>query len=198
MGPIVEGSGQRSTGRSRNKEQRASPAVVYLRDKYREFVASALARTHSSRQMDEVRAKIIYLASDVESVNAPAAALLRAVAEAMVDEPSELASEPLELALSDHATRAGVNNISDDLGLSAKQLAQAAGVDADRQAQLTEMSEVLGRVSEWAGGRSQALSWYRSQPIAAFGGRTAESLVKSGQAEALRDYLDHIAVGGYA
>ncbi len=42
------------------------------------------------------------------------------------------------------------------------------------------------------------MAWYRAQPIAAFGGRTAESLVKTGQASALRDYLDHIAMGGFA
>ena len=100
-----------------------------------------------------------------------------------------------------------VENIADDLGLSARQLAQTAGVDTDTlpeqlsegaQTRLAEVLEVIGRVSEWAGGGRQAMSWYRSQPIAAFGGRTAESLVKSGQAAALRDYLDHIAVGGYA
>ena len=60
------------------------------------------------------------------------------------------------------------------------------------------MLEILSRVSTWAGGKRQAMAWYRAQPIAAFGGRTAESLVKSGQASTLRDYLDHIALGGYA
>jgi hypothetical protein len=58
--------------------------------------------------------------------------------------------------------------------------------------------EIISRISGWAGGEQQALAWYRAQPLAAFGGRTAESLVKSGQATALRDYLDHIAMGGYA
>jgi hypothetical protein len=60
------------------------------------------------------------------------------------------------------------------------------------------MLEIIARVSGWAGGRNQAMVWYRAQPIPAFGGRTAESLVKSGQASALRDYLDHIAMGGFA
>ncbi len=60
------------------------------------------------------------------------------------------------------------------------------------------MLEIVGRISEWAGGKDQAMAWYRAQPIAAFGGRTAESIVKSGQAAAMRDYLDHIAMGGFA
>jgi hypothetical protein len=35
-------------------------------------------------------------------------------------------------------------------------------------------------------------------PSPAFGGRTAEALVKTGDATALRDYVDHLATGGYA
>ena len=42
------------------------------------------------------------------------------------------------------------------------------------------------------------MSWYRAEPIPAFGGRTAEALVKSGDAAALRDYLDQVAMGGFA
>jgi hypothetical protein len=42
------------------------------------------------------------------------------------------------------------------------------------------------------------MAWYRAEPIPAFGGRTAEALVKAGEAAAVRDYLDHIAAGGYA
>ena len=60
------------------------------------------------------------------------------------------------------------------------------------------MLEILQRVQLWAGGPAQAMAWYRAEPIPAFGGRTAESLVKSGSASAVRDYLDHLATGGYA
>ena len=42
------------------------------------------------------------------------------------------------------------------------------------------------------------MAWYRAEPMPAFGGRTAEALVKSGQAGAVRDYVDHLATGGYA
>lgn len=59
-------------------------------------------------------------------------------------------------------------------------------------------SEIIARVRKWAGGDHQALAWYRAQPISAFGDRTAEALVKSGQAEALRDYLNSLALGGFA
>jgi uroporphyrinogen-III synthase len=46
------------------------------------------------------------------------------------------------------------------------------------------MLEIVSRISTWAGGENQAMAWYRAQPIAAFGDRTAESLLKSGQAAA--------------
>ena len=66
------------------------------------------------------------------------------------------------------------------------------------QARVTEMLEIISRVREWAGGEAQAMAWYRSQPIPALDGRTSEALVKSGQAGAVRDYLDHMALGGFA
>jgi hypothetical protein len=64
--------------------------------------------------------------------------------------------------------------------------------------QLDAMQAIVSRVSAWAGGEAQAIRWYRTQPIPAFGGRTAESLVDSGEVSALRDYLDHLSMGGYA
>jgi uncharacterized protein (DUF2384 family) len=103
-----------------------------------------------------------------------------------------------------------VDRVAGALGVSKTQLAETIGVERETlykrarseapktQARLREMLEVLSRVMEWAGGKEQAMAWYRAQPIPAFGGRTPESLVKSGHATALRDYLDHLALGGYA
>jgi hypothetical protein len=98
----------------------------------------------------------------------------------------------------------------EEYGLSKKQLAETVGLPpealykqarfgaAKTQSRLREMSEILTRVAGWAGGRMQAMAWYRAEPIPAFGGRTAESIVKSGHAGQLRDYLDSIALGGFA
>jgi predicted NUDIX family NTP pyrophosphohydrolase len=63
---------------------------------------------------------------------------------------------------------------------------------------LSEMNEILTRIAGWSSGPAQAMAWYRAEPIPAFGGRTAEALVKSGQAGPLRDYLDSLALGGLA
>ena len=97
-----------------------------------------------------------------------------------------------------------------DYGLTKKQLAETIGLApealykrerlgaAKTQSRLREMNEILKRVEAWAGGPAQAMAWYRAEPIPAFGGRTAEALIKSGQAGPLRDYLDSIALGGFA
>ncbi|HEV2679055.1 MAG TPA: hypothetical protein VGV14_01000 [Rhodanobacter sp.] len=96
-----------------------------------------------------------------------------------------------------------------DTGFTKKNLAGTLGVSIDTlyrphrvnsratQVRIREMLEILGRITQWAGGETQAMAWYRGQPIPAFGGRTAESLVKNNQAGPLREYLDHMTVGGF-
>lgn len=103
-----------------------------------------------------------------------------------------------------------VDRVAESFGLAKGELALTLGIareavyktarakSARTQGRLRELLEIVERVTPWAGGRAQALAWYRSVPIAAFGDRTAEALVKSGEAAALRDYLDHLALGGFA
>lgn len=89
--------------------------------------------------------------------------------------------------------------LADTIGLKRDTLYRVARLEAPKsQARATEMLEIIGRIADWAGGDKQAMAWYRAEPIAAFGGRTAESLVKEGKAAAVRDYLDHVATGGFA
>ena len=103
-----------------------------------------------------------------------------------------------------------VDRVADAFRMSKGQLAQTAGLGlasvskADRrvapkaQTRVTEMLEIISRVRDWAGGEAQAMAWYRSQPIPALDGRTPEALVKDGRAHAVREYLDHFALGGFA
>jgi len=103
-----------------------------------------------------------------------------------------------------------VDRVADTFRMSKGQLAQTAGLGlasvskADRrvapkaQTRVTEMLEIISRVRGWAGGEAQAMAWYRSQPIPALDGRTPEALVKDGRAGAVREYLDHVALGGFA
>ncbi len=103
-----------------------------------------------------------------------------------------------------------VDRVAEAFRMSKPQLAETAGLGAASmskakrrvapraQTRMTEMLEIISRVRDWAGGEAQAMAWYRSQPIPALDGRTPEALVKSGQAAAVRDYLDHLALGGFA
>jgi len=110
----------------------------------------------------------------------------------------------------DAGGKVAVTRVAEDFGLSKGQLAETVGLSrealykagrvkaAKTQGRMREMLEIITRVSDWAGGKDQAMAWYRAEPIPAFGGRTAESLVKAGLAGALRDYLDLLAMGGFA
>jgi uncharacterized protein (DUF2384 family) len=103
-----------------------------------------------------------------------------------------------------------IGRVADAFRMSKLQLAETAGLGvasltkANRriapkaQTRVTEMLEIISRVRDWAGSEAQAMAWYRSQPIPSLDGRTAEALVKTGQAAAVRDYLDHFALGGFA
>ena len=99
------------------------------------------------------------------------------------------------------AERLGINkrDLAEMAGLAPATLQRKARAEAPATiARLNEVAEIINRVAAWAGGERQAFAWYRSQPLPAFGDRTAESLVKAGKATALRGYLDHLALGGFA
>ncbi len=119
-------------------------------------------------------------------------------------------SETLILTFMDKSGAIATDRVADSFGMSKTQLAETVGLARESlykaarnrtpktQTRIKEMLEIISRVTEWAGGKEQAMAWYRAQPISAFGGRTAEALVKEGKAGAVRDYLDHLALGGFA
>lgn len=128
--------------------------------------------------------------------------------------PPRNASAPSErlsiIGLLDERGAVNVDDVARALSMSKAQLADTAGLAREvlqkasrrdspkAQGRVREMLEIINLVQGWAGGAAQAMAWYRAEPIPAFGGRTAEALVKSGNATAVRDYVDHLATGGYA
>jgi hypothetical protein len=100
--------------------------------------------------------------------------------------------------------------LSEALRVTKAELARATGLSRDAlsktkrlhapatQARLRDVVEIINQVLPWCGSLLMAFAWYRSQPIPAFGGQTAEDLVRAGRAEHLREYLNGIALGGYA
>jgi hypothetical protein len=125
-------------------------------------------------------------------------------------QPAGYRGAQLVTACVDAHGQVSVGRVADRFGMSMMQVAETIGLTRDTiyrsarlaapktQARATEMLEIVGRIADWAGGEKQAMAWYRAEPLAAFGGRTAESLVKEGKAAAVRDYLDHVATGGFA
>ena len=119
------------------------------------------------------------------------------------------------------ASAAFLSRIHGDSGVSADklsailritkgELASAAGLSRDAvsktarsnsvatQTRLREMSEIINRVIPWAGGEIAAYAWYRSETIPSLGDATPEDLVRQGRGQSVRNYLDHIAAGGFA
>lgn len=97
------------------------------------------------------------------------------------------------------AFRMTKGQLAETTGLGTATISKSDRKAAPRaQRRVTEMLEIISRIRDWAGGEAQAMAWYRAQPIPALDGRTPEALVKSGQAGAVRDYLDHMALGGFA
>ena len=97
-------------------------------------------------------------------------------------------------SLMDERGALNVADVADAFSMSKAQLAETAGLAREAfqkasrrdspkaQSRVREMVEIISLVQAWAGGVAQAMAWYRAEPIPAFGGRTAEALVKSGQA----------------
>lgn len=96
------------------------------------------------------------------------------------------------------------------LHVTKSELAAAIGLSADSlrkrerecsgptQRRMRDVVEILNRVSHWTGSDMQAYAWYRSEPLPAFGHRTASDLVAEGLADAVKTHLSRIAVGGFA
>lgn len=134
----------------------------------------------------------------------------RAPPAARAAEAQNPARGQLSLAYFDESGRIAFDRVTGRFGLTKGQFAETLGLSAETlrradranaphtQARAAEALEIIARVATWAGGERQALAWYRAEPIPAFGGRTAESLVKEGMAGAVRDHLDGVALGGFA
>lgn len=85
------------------------------------------------------------------------------------------------------------------LGISRESLSKRSRESAlPTQMRLKEALEILLRVRLWAGSLPAAYAWFRAQPLAPFGGKTAEDLIKEGKAWQVREYLSMVAEGGYA
>lgn len=58
--------------------------------------------------------------------------------------------------------------------------------------------QIVAMATTLAGSKAKAEKWYRTFPIPAFGGVTAEFLVDHGRAKEVRDYLNAVVLGEFA
>jgi hypothetical protein len=95
--------------------------------------------------------------------------------------------------------RVSKTDLAFSIGLSRDAISKTARLNAPAtQARLREAAEIINRILPWCGSVPQAFSWFRSQPIPAFGGQTSEDLVRGGRIAELKDYLAGLAAGGFA
>jgi len=66
------------------------------------------------------------------------------------------------------------------------------------QARLHDLVEIINRIQPWAGSVVQAYAWYCAQSLPSFNNQIPAELVRQGRADAVKRYLDRIAVGGHA
>ena len=103
---------------------------------------------------------------------------------------------PDALARRLHATKAELAAMA---GLSRDAVSKTSRMRSRAtQARMREVTEILARVTGWAGSVMAAYAWYRAQPIPSLGDKTAEELVREGRGELVRRYLARIADGGFA
>ncbi|AZG74502.1 hypothetical protein [Shewanella livingstonensis] len=50
----------------------------------------------------------------------------------------------------------------------------------------------------WSGGAEAALSWFKSEPLPAYGNLTPQQLCESGKAESFVEYVKGLELGGFA
>ena len=115
------------------------------------------------------------------------ASFLEVIREGDMIAPRRLA-ERLRLPMTGLAKLAHVNRNT---------LATNAG-SAPVQAQLGKIAGVIARATELSGDEGRAIIWFRHQPIASFGGRTAKQLVEEGHADAVMEHLAGLENGVYA
>lgn len=92
-----------------------------------------------------------------------------------------------------------VDDVALSTGLGRDALMRKDRVTSPRtQKRLREMIEILNRVTPRFGSDLMAYAWYRSEPLAGFGGMTAMHLVRQGRAAEVTDYIDAVDAGIYA
>jgi hypothetical protein len=103
---------------------------------------------------------------------------------------------PGRIAAALHTTR---EEVARTAGLGRDAVSRRDRIASTRtQKRLREMVEILNRVEPRFGSALIAYAWYRSEPLAGFGGMTAMQLVRDDRAEEVMEYIDAVDAGLHA
>lgn len=103
---------------------------------------------------------------------------------------------PSKIATTLRTTR---DEVARTVGLGRDAVQRKDRIASDKtQRRLREMVEVLNKVEPRFGSALMAYAWYRSEPLAGFGGLTAMQLVRDGRAGDVLDYIDAVDAGIFA
>lgn len=102
--------------------------------------------------------------------------------------------DPKRLADMLHTT---MSDLADLTGVHRTTLARNPG-SPEVQSKLGPIATILAHASDMGGGQGRAVTWFRHQPIAAFGHKCASDLVAAGEARAVLAWLDALEDGAYA
>lgn len=101
-----------------------------------------------------------------------------------------------------------LTRLSEQLGLRSSELAKLAGLVPSllrsksnarkHDATLTLIARILATATEMAGDESRAAIWFKHQPIAGWGGKTAYDLVGEGKTDDVLAYLEAVRAGVHA
>ena len=94
------------------------------------------------------------------------------------------------------ALRTTSEEVARSVGLGKDAVQRKDRIGSDRtQRRLRNMVEILNKVEPRFGSALLAYAWYRSVPLAGFGGRTAMQLVHEDRADDVLTYVDAIDAG---
>ncbi|MDE0612726.1 MAG: hypothetical protein OXH88_08570 [Gammaproteobacteria bacterium] len=91
------------------------------------------------------------------------------------------------------------SEMASTLGLGQSAFSRAKRLRAKKtQTRLRHMLEILSRANHSTSSLIESYVWYRTEPIVGFGGQTASSLVREGNADYVHEYFERKWVGGHA
>jgi hypothetical protein len=103
---------------------------------------------------------------------------------------------PEHLAAGLHTTK---RELGETLGIPKESLSRETRIKSvSVQMKLRQLVEFLNAVTPAVGSSLMAYAWFRSEPIAGFGGRTPEQIVKDGEGDGLRAHIARRHEGGFA